>query len=63
MCMCFLFSDDEFSAAALLSEAARIKIHTQTAENFMRAKNKIYALETVLFHSSAVDTACDIVVY
>ena len=23
--MCFLFSDDEFSATALLSEAARIK--------------------------------------
>ncbi len=25
MCMCFLFSDDEFSDTALLSEAARIK--------------------------------------
>ena len=28
MCMYFLFSDDEFSVTALLSEAARIKIHT-----------------------------------
>ena len=33
--MCFLFSDDEFSDTALLSEAARIKTHTQTAQNFM----------------------------
>ena len=36
--MCFLFLDNEFSATALLFESARIKIHTQTAQNFMRAE-------------------------
>ncbi len=45
LCMCFLFSDDEFSATALLSESARIK-NTYTDGTKLHAfKNKIYTDE------------------
>ena len=64
MCMYFLFSDDEFSATALLVRGGENKKYIHRRQKILCVrKNKIYAPETVLFHSSAVDTACDIVVY
>ena len=42
--MCFLFSDDEFSATALLSESARIKKHIHR-----RHKIKIHSQSDSLF--------------